>query len=121
MKTPPGLELLLSGALLAGAMAGCSKQRPASAEWEKDLRAAFKDSSKGAKEAADAAASASEQQERGRALLLLNALSTAPDVTPEQRAAASHAAATMRQELAKAAAQGDKEAAALMQAYRSSK
>jgi hypothetical protein len=114
----------LTGALLLGLNAGCTKKPdgPAtSAELPGNLREAFKDGSAAAKQMADAAATALEKQDRAQAFTLLNGLSTAPDVTPEQRQAASRAAAAMRERLAKEAAQGDQEAAALMQAYRSSK
>ena len=115
---------LLTGALLAGLSAGCTQKpvRPAtSPELKGTLRTAFKDGSAQAKEMADAAESALENQDRARAFALLNGLSAAVDLTPEQRQASTHAASVMREELAKDAAKGDQEAASLLQAYRSNK
>lgn len=115
---------LLCGALLAAMSAGCSKQPPATPSLEQTeagLRDAFKDGAAGAKELADSAAEALEKQDRPKAFAILNSLTTSPELTPEQRMAASSAAAALREQLAQAAAKGDQEAADLMQAYRTSK
>ncbi len=124
MNIPTRLTFcLLTGALLAGFGAGCSKKPAAAtpAELEASLRDAFKDGAEGARKMADAAADALQKQDRAQAFALLNGLSSAPELSPEQRQAAAHAATAMREQLAKDAAKGDQEAAALMQAYRSSK
>ena len=125
MNRPKGFACaVLTGTLLIGLSTGCTKKPdgpPTAAELEGNLRTAFKDGSAGARQMADAAVTALEKQDRAQAFTLLNGLSAAPDLTSEQREAAARAAGAMRERLAKEAAQGDQEAAALMQAYRSGK
>jgi hypothetical protein len=114
-----GIPALLVGALLAVSTGACHK--PATTAADTGLREAFKDGSADAKRMADAAADALQKQDRPQAFLLLQNLSAAADLTPEERRAAAKAAADMRAQLAKAATNGDQEAAALMNAYRQSK
>jgi len=114
-----GAATFLAAAWLAVFTGACHK--PATTAADTGLREAFKDGSADAKRMADAAADALQKQDRPQAFLLLQNLSAAADLTPEERRAAAKAAADMRAQLAKAATNGDQEAAALLQAYRSSK
>jgi len=114
-----GIPALLVGSLLAIFTGACHKSATTAAD--AGLQDAFKDGSPEARRMADAAADALQKQDRPQALLLLQNLSSAPDLTPEERRAAAKVAADMRAQLAKAATNGDQEAAALLQAYRSSK
>jgi hypothetical protein len=113
------LASVLVGSLLAGFTAACHKS--ATTATDASLQDAFKDGSPEAKRLADAAADALQKQDRPQAFLLLQNLSASTDLTPEERRAAAKAAADMRAQLAKAATNGDQEAAALLQAYRSNK
>jgi len=114
---PRCLTALLAGGLLASFTAACHRSAPTNAS----LQDAFKDGSPEARHMAEAAADALQKQDRPQAFLLLQNLSSSADLTPEERRAAAKAAADMRAQLAKAATNGDQEAAALLQAYRSSK
>ena len=121
-RTLAGRTLAFVGAVTAAALVGCSRQTPAApVSPEANLRDVMKGAPAEAQQMADAAASAVEKQEPGEAFVVVNKLATAPDLTPEQRQAAFQAAATLREQLARAAANGDPRATALLDAYRASK
>ena len=113
------VSTLLVGSLLAIFTGACHKSATTAAN--ASLQDAFKDGSPEARRMADAAADALQKQDRAQAFLLLQNLSSSAELTPEERRAAAKASADMRAQLARAATNGDQEAAALMQAYRSSK
>ena len=99
-----------------GATAGAQPQQAAKA-----LQDACKDANPEIKTAADQIAGAIQDQAAPQAFLQLQQLSARTDLTTEQGLAVARAAASVRAQLAAAAARGDKAAAEALEMYRSTK
>ncbi|PYJ85297.1 MAG: hypothetical protein DME22_09660 [Verrucomicrobia bacterium] len=119
------LTLLWLIACLAGS--GCNKgaNRPPEAlapeQVAPTLNSAFKQASPEIKQAANEAVSALQNKDEPRAFVQLQNLSTQSDLTAEQRQAAVRSMMSVLAQLQIAAANGNKAAEDLLQAYRSSK
>ena len=118
----------ISGLLLAAALAfgcGCRKAGEPAAVSEAaaklSMTSAFAAASPEVKTLADDAAAALATQDSGRAFLQLSALTSRPDLTTEQRTAATESMMLASQRLRDAVAKGDKDAAKLLEDYRASK
>lgn len=105
-------------------LAGCSKRQAASvatpAEAQAAIQQAFKEAKPEVKTAAEQAA-ASIQNEPAKALFQLQALSSNPELDPQQRNAAQNSILAVAAKLRAAAAQGDAEAEKAMEAYRATR
>ncbi len=106
-------------------MAGCGKHETGAsvstpAEAEAALQNAFKQAKPDVKSLADEAAAAIEK-EPAKALGNLQALSSNPDLDPQQRNAAQDSVLVLTSKLREAAAAGDADAEKALQAYRASK
>ncbi len=82
---------------------------------------AFKNAKPENKQAASDVVSALQGKDDPRAFVQLQSLSAKPDLTPEQRAAATRSMLSVLAQLQAAAANGNKAAEDLLQAYRASK
>lgn len=115
LKTTSFLRVIVSGLLLALAMAGCEKNTPpqplAVDQIPAAMNQAFAKSSAERKELVDRAVSALQNKELSKALMVVEGLCAVPDLTSEQRETASRALLTLNQELQAAAQRGDKAAA----------
>ncbi len=104
---------------------GCSRSGGGQAQTEEEVRTGMSKSFAGAsaetKALADEAAAAIKAQEDAKAFIQLNALAARQDLSREQRAAAAESMLTVNKRLSEAAAKGDKDAAKLVEEYRSSK
>jgi hypothetical protein len=111
--------------LFAHIICGCGRSGGGQAQTEEEARTgmskAFGGASAEAKALADEAAAAIKAQEDAKAFIQLNALAARQDLSREQRAAAAESMLTVNKRLSEAAAKGDKEAAKLVEEYRSSK
>ncbi|MBI3414678.1 MAG: hypothetical protein HY043_05055 [Verrucomicrobia bacterium] len=121
----PGRIVSLLVPLVAMAfIAGCNKREAASiatpAEAQAAIQQAFKQAKPEFKTAADEAAAAI-QNEPAKALFQLQALSSNPDLDPQQRNAAQDSILVIAAKLRAAAAQGDAEAEKAMEAYRATR
>src|SRR5439155_19673560 len=88
-------------------------------EAAKALQDVCKEAKPEIKAAVDQIAGAIQDQAAPRAFLQLQQLSARTDLTPEQSMAAARAIASVRAQLAAAAARGDKAAAEMLEMYRS--
>ena len=113
------------GAVLALALAGCGNSSSGAAQTPEEAKAALQQAFTKAPAEVRAIAgevqAAIQEKNDGKAFLQLGTLSSRQDLTPEQRGVAALSMQAMAQKLNAAAANGDKEAAALMDAYRASK
>jgi len=121
----PGVQTL---AVLVGAsllVSGCSEPPPPepipSAEIPKTLEGAFSKASPEMRGVMNDATKALEGGEQSVALENLEALSRQPELTPEQRDAASRAALTVRGSILEAAKKGDAGAQAYLEQQRARK
>jgi hypothetical protein len=109
---------------LAGALAGCGQRQGPSISTPTEAQAALEQAFRGAKPefktAADEAAAAI-QNEPGKALMALQALSSSPDLDSQQRNAAQDSIVMLAAKLRAAAAQGDAAAEKALQDYRASR
>jgi len=85
------------------------------------LNSAFKDAKPEVKEAANGVVAALQSQDAPKAFVQSQNLTERPDLTPEQRTAAALSRAAALMQLQAAAANGNKAAEDLLQAYRASK
>jgi hypothetical protein len=110
---------------LASALVGCSEPPPPApipaAEIPKTLEGAFSKASPEMRGVMTEATKALEGGEQSVALENLEALSRQPDLTPEQREAASRAALTVRGSILEAAKKGDAGAQAYLEQQRARK
>ncbi len=118
----------ISGLLLAAVLAfgcGCRKAGESAAGSEaaakSSMTSAFAAASPEVKTLADDAAAALATQDSGRAFLQLGALTARPDLTAEQRSAATESMRLASQQLRDAAAKGDQDAAKVLENYRATK
>jgi hypothetical protein len=81
------------------------------------VESAFKDAPAEVKSSADEIAAAVQGKDNAKALIDLQTLFARPDLTPEQREAASQSMRSLHQQLRSAAAQGDARAAEALQTY----
>lgn len=106
-------------------LSGCGGSNGGQAKTEEEVRTGlsktFGGASAEAKALADEAAAALKAQEDAKAFIQLNALAARQDLSREQRAAAAESMLTVNKRLSEAAARGDKDAAKLVEEYRSSK
>src|ERR1041385_8098549 len=113
----------LGGALLAALCltGACSKDKapePVAVEQvPATVESAFKDAPAEVKSSADEIAAAVQGKDNAKALIDLQALFARPDLTPEQREAASQSMRSLHQQLRSSAAQGDARAAEALQTY----
>ena len=127
MKSFPSCLHIVGPVLLLLALVsftGCAKHQEAAtstpAEAQAALQQAFSQAKPEVKTAADEAAAAIQNQP-GKALLQLQAISSSPDLDPQQRNAAQNSIFALTARLRAAAAQGDPEAEKALQAYRSAR
>lgn len=119
--------LLTSSALAAALLLGACSKNGANASGgdlsaaQETIQGAFKEAKPEVKGLADEAAASMQRQEPAKAFVQLNGLTASPDLTPEQRAAASQSMLAVSQRLREAAQKGDEEAGKLLDMYRSSK
>jgi hypothetical protein len=85
------------------------------------VASAFKDAPADAKSIAQEVATEVQAKDDGKALMQLQTLFQRPDLTPEQREAASRSMISLNLRLREAAAQGDTKAAEALQAYQAGK
>jgi hypothetical protein len=117
--------LLISVALLLTA-AGCNRNAPppppvSIEQVPATVQNAFKDASPEVKSSAEQVATAVQTQDDAKALIQLQSLFGRPDLTPEQREAASRSMIALNARLRAAAAQGDRRAAEALEAYQAGK
>jgi hypothetical protein len=106
------------------ALLGCGKsagvaQTPEAAK--ETLQKAFAKAPSEVQAIANEAGAAIQNKEDGKAFLQLDELGKRPDLTPEQRGAATLSMLAVGQRLSVAAANGDSDAAALLEHHRANK
>ena len=125
MNTRHRAGLALVAGFLLVAASGCGPSGSGVAKTPEQAKEAIKQAFAGAPSDVKAIAgeieAAMKANEDAKAFLQLGNLSTHPDLTAEQRGAAAQAMLTVNQKLSAAAANGDRDAAALLDSYRSSK
>ena len=123
LMRPAWLGLLT--VLFVHAVCGCGRTGGGQAQTEEEARTGisktFAGASAEAKALAEEAAAAIKAQEDAKAFVQLNALAARQDLSREQRAAAAESMLTVNTRLNEAAARGDREAAKLVEEYRSGK
>ena len=125
MNTRPRVGLALVAGLLLVATSGCGRSGAGVAKSPEQAKEAIKQAFAGApsdvKTLAGDIEAAMKANEDAKAFLQLGNLSALPDLTAEQRGAAAQAMLSVNQKLSAAAANGDRDAAALLDSYRASK
>ncbi|MEI6356941.1 MAG: hypothetical protein WCP53_07550 [Verrucomicrobiota bacterium] len=125
MNTRPRVGLALVAGLLLVATSGCGRSGAGVAKSPEQAKEAIKQAFAGApsdvKTLAGDIEAAMKANEDAKAFLQLGNLTARPDLTAEQRGAAAQAMLTVNQKLSAAAANGDRDAAALLDSYRASK
>lgn len=125
MNTRPHVGLALVAGLLLVATSGCGRSGAGVAKTPEQAKEAIKQAFAGAPSDAKTLAgdieAAMKANEDAKAFLQLGNLTARPDLTAEQRGAAAQAMLTVNQKLSAAAANGDRDAAALLDSYRASK
>ncbi len=125
MSTLPRLGPALVAGFLLVATSGCGPSGAGVAKTPEQAKEAIKQAFAGAPSEVKAIAgdveAAMKANEDAKAFLQLGNLSARPDLTAEQRGAAAQAMLTVNQKLSAAAANGDRDAAALLDSYRASK
>ncbi len=126
LKSMPPKVASLSGALLVAFLAvSCGKSGPppplALDQIPSAMNRAFSRARPDLKELSERAVSSLQNHEPGKALMVIEGLSAAPDLTKEQREVAARALLTINQELQAAQARGDKQAAELLRACQRSR
>jgi len=121
-----GMAMSVGVAVLVAVLAGCGKKAPAietmaPQEAAQTFQSVFKDAPAEAKSSANEVAASLQSENSGKAFLQLQELSKRSDLTADQTAAAVATMASVRANLATAAARGDKAAAELLEMYRSTK
>ncbi|MHB8519835.1 MAG: hypothetical protein ACYDH9_03665 [Limisphaerales bacterium] len=120
LQRPLAFATGIIACVIAGLLCGChrSAQIPATpAEIQSTIQTAFKDGDPKAKAMANDVVAALQNQKTSEAFMGLNALSTAPGLTEEQRIAAARSKAAISRELRAQADKGDAEAAKILQLY----
>ena len=125
MNTLPRFGLALVAGFLLAATSGCGRSGTSVAKTPEQAKEAIKQAFAGApsdvKTLAGDIEAAMKANEDAKAFLQLGNLTARPDLTAEQRGAAAQAMLTVNQKLSTAAANGDRDAAALLDSYRASK
>lgn len=125
MNTLPRVGLALVAGFLLAATSGCGRSGAGVAKTPEQAKEAIKQAFAGAtsdvKTLAGDIEAAMKANEDAKAFLQLGNLTARPDLTEEQRGAAAQAMLTVNQKLSAAAANGDRDAAALLDSYRASK
>lgn len=106
--------------VITGLFCGCHRnaQIPSTpAEIQSTIQTAFKNGDPKAKAMANDVVAAIQNQKTSEAFMGLNALSTTPGLTEEQRIAAARSRAAISRELRAQADKGDAEAAKVLQLY----
>jgi hypothetical protein len=119
------LPAVLGSALLAAALVGCGKGGPptplSADQVPAAISKAFSSAKPDLKELADRAVSSLQAEEPGKALLVLEGICAAPDLTKEQRDVASRAVLGLNEQLQAAAAKGDARAVEFLKARQATK
>ena len=117
--------LALAAGILVATSAGCGRSGGGVAKTPEQAKEAIQQAFAGAPSDVKAMVgdveAAMKANEDAKAFLQLGNLSARADLTAEQRGAAAQAMLTVNQKLSAAAANGDRDAAALLDSYRSSK
>lgn len=125
MSTRHSLILALIAVGLVAPPAGCGRSGTGVAKTPEQAKEAIKQAFAGAPSDVKAMVgdveASMKANEDAKAFLQLGNLSARPDLTAEQRGAAAQAMLTVNQKLSAAAANGDRDAAALLDSYRASK
>ncbi len=125
MSTRHSLILALIAVGLVAPSAGCGRSGTGVAKTPEQAKEAIKQAFAGAPSDVKAMVgdveASMKANEDAKAFLQLGNLSARPDLTAEQRGAAAQAMLTVNQKLSAAAANGDRDAAALLDSYRASK
>ncbi len=113
------------GTVLSVALVGCGNSSSGAAKTPEEakvaLQQAFATAPAEVKAITDEVQTAIQEKNDGKAFVQLGTLNSRQDLTREQRGVAALSMLALGQKLNAAAANGDKEAAALMEAYRASK